>query len=169
VSREAGLLNALPVRDQSSLIGEIAGMLTESSLFNDFPAAELRSVARYFGCGKVGKGEVIFNEGDAGTFMCIINSGAVSVLKSDAEGNSIEIAVLRAGRVFGEMAALDGERRSAKCVAATHSVLLTLSKDSLDKMLLEVPKNAAKVIRAVAVSLSRRLRMADGKLVDYQF
>jgi len=143
-------------------------MLMECSLFNDFPSAELRSVARHFGSSKVGKGEVIFNEGDAGTFMCIVNSGDVSVLKSDSEGNRIEIAVLRHGRVFGEMAALDGERRSATCVAATGCTLLTLSKNSLDKMSLEVPKIAAKVIRAVAVSLSRRLRMADGRLVDHQ-
>lgn len=156
------------MHEHSSLVGEIAEMLMECSLFNDFPSAELRSVARHFGSSKVGKGEVIFNEGDAGTFMCIVNSGDVSVLKSDSEGNRIEIAVLRNGRVFGEMAALDGERRSATCVAATGCTLLTLSKNSLDKMSLEVPKIAAKVIRAVAVSLSRRLRMADGRLVDHQ-
>jgi CRP-like cAMP-binding protein len=152
----------------SSPVSEIANMLMECSLFNDFPAAELRSVARHFGSSKVDKGQVIFREGDAGTFMCIINSGDVSVLKSDSEGKMIEIAVLRNGRVFGEMAALDGERRSATCITAADCVLLTLSKDSLDKMLLELPKLAAKVIRSVAASLSRRLRMADGKLVDHQ-
>ena len=155
------------MNETSSLAGEIASMLLESNLFSDFPTAELRSVARYFGVSKVGKGEIIFDEGDAGTFMCIINSGDISVIKSDSEGNPIEIAVLRNGRVFGEMAALDGERRSASCIAAASCVLLTLSKDSLDKMLLDAPKTAARVIRAVAVSLSRRLRMADGKLVDH--
>jgi len=142
-------------------------MLMECSLFNNFPAAEIRPIARYFGSSKVERGETIFKEGDAGAFMCVINSGDVSVLKSDSEGRNVEIAVLRQGRVFGEMAALDGERRSASCIAATDCVLLTLSKDSLDKMLLETPKTAAKVIRVVAVSLSRRLRMADGKLIDY--
>jgi CRP/FNR family cyclic AMP-dependent transcriptional regulator len=156
------------MQEKSSLVGELAGMLMESGLFNDFPAAELQSAARYFGSGKIGKGGVIFSEGDAGTFMCIINSGNVSVLKSDSDGNAVEIATLRNGRVFGEMAALDGERRSATCVAATDSMLMTLSKDSLDKMLAETPKIAAKIIRALAVSLSRRLRMADGKLVDHQ-
>ena len=152
----------------SSLVSELADMLMECSLFNDFPAAELRSVAHHFGSSKVDEGGIIFNEGDAGTFMCIINVGDVSVLKSDSWGNKVEITVLRNGRVFGEMAVLDRERRSATCVAATNCVLLTLSKDSLDQMLLEIPKIAAKVIRTVAVSLSRRLRMADGKLVDHQ-
>ena len=98
--------------------------------------------------------------------MCIVNSGKVSVLKSNQDFEKVEIATLQAGRTFGEMAVLDGERRSATCVAATDCNLLTLSKDSLDRMLLDVPATAAKVVRAVAISLSRRLRMADGKLVD---
>ena len=153
--------------ENSSLVSEIADMLMECSLFNNFPAAEIRPIARYFGSNKVEQGQIIFKEGEPGAFMCVINSGDVSVLKSDSEGKNVEIAVLRQGRVFGEMAALDGERRSASCVAATDCVLLTLSKDSLDKMLLEAPKTAARVIRVVAVSLSRRLRMADGKLIDY--
>jgi CRP-like cAMP-binding protein len=153
--------------ETSSLLNAIADMLMECSMFNDFPPAEFRSVARYFGSSKVDQGQAIFKEGDAGTFMCVINSGDVSVRKSDSEGKKVEIAVLRQGRVFGEMAALDGERRSASCIAATDCVLLTLSKESLDKMLQEAPKTAAKVIRAVAISLSRRLRMADGQLVDH--
>lgn len=154
------------MNETSSLAGEIAGMLLESNLFSDFSTSDLRSVARYFGCSKMSAGEPIFKEGDAGGFMCIINSGNVSVIKQDSAGKNVEIAVLRNGRVFGEMAALDGERRSATCIAAADCVLLTLSKDSLDKMLVEAPKIAARVIRAVAISLSRRLRMADGQLVD---
>ncbi len=65
------------------------------------------------------------------------------------------------------MAVLDGERRSATCIAATECILLTLSKDSLDRMIFDVPAIASKVVRAVAVSLSRRLRMAVGQLVDH--
>ena len=154
--------------EKSSLVREIADMLMESSLFSDFSASELQSVARHFGCSPVEQGKAIFREGDEGAFMCIINAGEVAVLKSDSSGHKVELAVLRNGRVFGEMAALDGERRSATCVARTQCVLLTLSKDSLDRMLLEMPKTAAKVVRVIAVSLSRRLRMADGKLVDHQ-
>lgn len=140
----------------------------ESGPFSDFPAGELQSMARHFGASKVARGDTIFREGDSGTFMCIIDAGDVSVRKSDSGGKPVEIAVLRQGRVFGEMAALDGERRSATCVAASDCALLTLSKDALDKMLAEAPRIGAKVIRAVAISLSRRLRMADGKLVDHQ-
>jgi CRP/FNR family transcriptional regulator, cyclic AMP receptor protein len=154
--------------EQSSLVDEIREMLLNSTLLNNFPPAEILSAARYFSITEAGEGEIIFNEGDMGTFMCLIIEGTVSVQKSNFEGNSVELAHLGKDRTIGEMAVLDGERRSATCLAATDCTLLILSKDSLEKMILETPRIAAKVIRAIAVSLSRRLRMADGKLVDYQ-
>jgi len=152
--------------EKSILIEDIGEMLMECDLFHNFPAAEIMSAARYFSVNKIEKDEEIFKEGDDGTFMCIVNSGNVSVLKTNMDEETVEITTLRKGRAFGEMAVLDGERRSATCVAATDCTLLAFTKDSLDKMLTETPRTAAKVIRAVAVSLSKRLRMADGKLVD---
>ena len=151
----------------SSLIDEIRELLLNSTLLSNFPPAEILSAALYFSLNHVEKGVVIFKEGDMGTFMCLICEGNVSVQKSNQDEVNIELAKLPKGRTFGEMAVLDGERRSATCIAATDCTLLILSKDSLDKMLLETPRIAAKVIRAIAISLSRRLRMADGKLVDY--
>lgn len=154
--------------EQSSLVDEIRELLLNSTLLNNFPPAEILSAARYFSINHVEKDDVIFNEGDMGTFMCLITDGTVSVQKSNQDGESIELARLQKDRTIGEMAVLDGERRSATCFAATNCTLLILSKDSLEKMILETPRIAAKVIRAIAISLSRRLRMADGKLVDYQ-
>lgn len=152
--------------DNSALLDEISNMLMDCELFNNFPPAEVRSVARYFSISEMLAGEVVFHEGDIGSFMCIVIEGKVNVLKNSLEEKNVTLAVLQHGRTFGEMAVLDGERRSATCSAATDSTLLVLSRDSLDKMLIEAPRTAAKVVRTIAVSLSRRLRMADGKLVD---
>jgi hypothetical protein len=46
--------------------------------------------------------------------------------------------------------------------------LLNLGKDSLDKMLNDAPRIAAKIIRSIAVALSKRLRMVDGQLLSQQ-
>lgn len=152
--------------DKSLLLDEIRNALMESDVFKNFPAHDIQAAARYFGLSELEKGKTVFKEGDMGTFMCIVSSGDVSVLKSNLEGKDIVLAKLHEGRTFGEMALLDGERRSATCIAATDCVLLTLSQESLEKMLNEAPRTAANVIRAVAIALSKRLRMADGKLVD---
>lgn len=154
--------------EKSLLLNEIRELLIDCDLFKNFPPQDIQALARYFGLSELEQGESIFREGDAGTFMCIVGSGDISVLKSNLEGNRVTLATLHEGRTFGEMALLDGERRSATCIAATDCVLLTLSQDSLDKMLEEAPRTAANVIRAVAVALSKRLRMADGKLVDIE-
>ncbi|MBF7143563.1 MULTISPECIES: Crp/Fnr family transcriptional regulator [Pseudomonas] len=147
----------------ASLNNEIRIMLMDCGLFSQLHPDDCGVAAGYFSIVSMAQGTRVFEEGDAGTFMCIIHYGNVSVAKTDAEGNQVEIALLRKGRSFGEMAVLDGERRSATCTAATDCQLLSLGKDSLEKMMNEAPKVAAKVIRALAVALSKRLRMADGQ------
>lgn len=152
--------------EHSSLLDEIREMLLNSPLLTNFPPAEILSAARYFSLSHMDKDDVIFSEGDVGNFMCIIVEGKVSVQKINSDEINVELAHLPKGRTFGEMAVLDGERRSASCIAATDCTLLILSKTSLEKMLIETPTIAAKVIRAIAISISRRLRMVDGKMVD---
>lgn len=152
--------------DASHLIDAIRDLLLDCGLFDRLPPADVLAVAGYFSLNRIDGGTSIFHEGDAGTFMCILVQGTVSVRKTNVSGEEVEVTCLRRGRAFGEMAVLDGERRSASCVAASDSVLLTLGKDALDKMLQEAPRVAAQVVRAIAVSMSKRLRMADGQLVN---
>jgi CRP-like cAMP-binding protein len=154
--------------EKTYLNNEIRDMLMDCGLFNQLLPADFAAASGYFIITSIQPGEEIFHEGDAGTFMCIIHRGTVNVQKADNDDRPIQVASLRKGRAFGEMAVLDGERRSATCVAADNCVLLNLGKDSLDKMLNDAPKIAAKIIRALAVSMSKRLRMVDGQLLSQQ-
>ncbi|AGZ36459.1 cyclic nucleotide-binding domain-containing protein [Pseudomonas sp. SWI6] len=149
--------------DQTLLNTEIRDMLMDCGQFDNLQLSDFQAAAGYFSLTEIREGHTIFNEGDAGTFMCILHQGVVSVRKTDSTGAQVEIATLRKGRAFGEMAVLDGERRSASCIAASDCLLLTLGKDSLEKMLNEAPRIAARIIRALAVTLSKRLRMQDGQ------
>ena len=152
----------------SHLNREIRDMLMDCGLFDPLSPIDFQTAAGYFNIASVASGEAIFSEGDPGSFMSIIHLGTVSVQKLNPEGQPVEIAVLRRGRAFGEMAVLDGERRSASCIAATDCQLLNLGRDALEKMLDEAPRVAAKIIRALATSLSKRLRMVDGQLLAQQ-
>jgi CRP-like cAMP-binding protein len=152
----------------SALFDEITTMLAECDLFNYLPSFEIQAVARHFGVSRINADELIFQEGDNGTFMGIIYDGRVRVLKKNQYNQDVIMASLGKDRTFGEMAVLDGERRSASCIAEVDCVLLTLSKSAMDTMLEEQPRIGAKVLRSVAVSLSRRLRLAVGRLVDHE-
>jgi CRP-like cAMP-binding protein len=131
--------------------------------FDTLQPGDYLAAAGYFSLTTISEGQTIFSEGDAGTFMCILHRSMVSVHKTDVTGALVEIATLRKGRAFfGEMAVLDGERRSATCVAASDCQCPPW-RDSLEKMLMDAPGIAARIIRALAVALSRRLRMQDGQ------
>ncbi|MDP2806037.1 MAG: cyclic nucleotide-binding domain-containing protein [Gallionellaceae bacterium] len=150
----------------SALLDEISDMLINCPLFNHLQAADVKAIARHFGINNISKGETIFNEGDDGSFMCIVHEGRVSIVKSNQNGDPVIMGTEGPGRALGEMAVLDGERRSASCVAATDCVFLTLSREAMDTMLEDQPRVGAKILRAIAVSLSRRMRWTAGKLVD---
>lgn len=146
---------------------EISDMLIECNMFHHLSAVEHSGVAQYFGINNYSKGDAIFKEGDKGTFMCIVLEGRVSVIKTDKNNEAVVMGTEGVGRAFGEMAVLDGEPRSATCAAETSCVLLTLSKTALDSMLEEKPRTGAKILRAIAISLSRRMRSSAGRLVDH--
>ena len=159
-------MHRLPDKKEAAAAKRLGSMLLDCDLFSSFDRLEIEAIVPYFSLIEVEEGGVVFREGDPGTFMCIVISGKVSISKSRYDGTAVEIATLHEGRPFGEMAVLDGERRSATCIAATQCTLLALSKDALDSMILHTPAIAARVVRVVAVSLSKRLRLAEGQLVD---
>src|SRR3981081_224691 len=61
-------------------------------------------------------GEVICREGDPGGEFYGISPGAVSATCAGPEGEK-EVARLSPGAFFGEMAVLNGDRRTATCTA----------------------------------------------------
>ncbi|MHB1206997.1 MAG: cyclic nucleotide-binding domain-containing protein, partial [Rhodospirillaceae bacterium] len=65
------------------------------------------------------KDKVIFREGHDGTDAFVLESGKVGVFKN-IDGKAVRLAVLEKGAMFGEMAAITGERRSATTIALEH-------------------------------------------------
>jgi CRP-like cAMP-binding protein/SAM-dependent methyltransferase len=64
------------------------------------------------------------------------------------------------GGVVGEMSFLEGQPASATVQAVESSLLLTLSRSTLNARLTDDPAFASRIYRAFARSLSRRLRLA---------
>ena len=77
------------------------------------------------------KGATIFFEGDPGDAMFIVESGSIGIVKA-VEGESIRLATLGDGELFGEMAIIDGANRMASAVAEEDSVLLRIPRQTLE-------------------------------------
>lgn len=145
---------------------KIADLLDELELFRDFSFQELEIIAPYLRLEAVPEGTVIFNEGDPGTYMLILVNGSISIYKGGEHGRQL-LSLETRGRIVGEMAMLDQERRSATCIAATACELLTLSGDNLTLLAAERPVIAYRFMFCLARLLSRRLRRTSGMMADF--
>ena len=61
------------------------------------------------------KNSMIVLEEEYGDVVFIVKSGTVKITRVNDEGKEVILALMGAGEFFGELAALDGEARSATC------------------------------------------------------
>ena len=96
------------------------------------------------------KGEAILRRGTLGESMFVVHSGMVTVRLPDADATGWQqVAQLGPGSVFGEMALLTGEVRTADVVAATDAAILEIGKDSLQPILHGHPDLAEAISKKV--------------------
>jgi len=104
-------------------------------------------------------GEIVFNEGEVGETMFIIQEGEVRIHKR-VRDRETTLAVLKAGDFFGEMAIIDQEPRSASATAASAAKIIVLSKDIFESQI----KTNPKIIMSILKKMSERLRQADRQI-----
>src|SRR6266550_6165613 len=100
---------------------------------------------------------VLFHAGDAGDAMYLIEHGKVRICVQAKDGHEVTLATLGRGDFFGEMALLDGERRSADAVVAEDSRLALLSREHFLSFVRSSPDVALELLTALA----NRLRHTD--------
>jgi CRP-like cAMP-binding protein len=104
-------------------------------------------------------GERIFNQGDLGTEMFIIQEGEVDIVKHIGPESHV-LSHLEKGDFFGEMALLEALPRTADAVAKTDVKVVAINGSRFDEMLRKNPEVAVRIIR----KYSQRLREANALL-----
>src|SRR5690242_6538289 len=102
-------------------------------------------------------GSILFQAGDAGDSMYLIEDGKVQISMRSSDGEDLILAVLGPGDFFGEMALIDGNPRSANASVVEHSRLAILSRPHFLSFLSSSPNVAIEMLTA----LTRRLRRTD--------
>ncbi len=97
-------------------------------------------------------GEIIFDEGDEGTDLYIVQSGEVRISRAGINGPRV-IAQMMPGDFFGEMSVVLGEARTARAVAVGATELLELDGETLEGMCIERPEIAIRMIQRLATRL----------------
>jgi len=103
------------------------------------------------------QGSQIFKENDEGTEMFIIIQGVVEIRKATGSSSSKVLTTLQKGDMFGEMAIIEKQPRSASAVAVQPTRVLVLNEKLYDSMIGTNPDFARKMNKV----LSERIRRAD--------
>jgi ABC-type transporter Mla MlaB component len=139
--------------------------LERIDLLDDLSAAEMSELRPLLKPREFATGDAICREGDPGDRLWLLAKGSVSVrLNVDDRRGSRRIASLGRGTVVGEMALIDGNRRSASIVADEAVVCYELSTGDFDRLQRDRPGIAAKIMRNTARELARRLRRTSEDL-----
>ncbi|MBE7551113.1 MAG: cyclic nucleotide-binding domain-containing protein [Anaerolineales bacterium] len=140
------LRSSLTAADQAHALT----ILKRIPLFKDLPKEALGDVARLLLLRHIPTGETVFNQGDPGEAMYIVDSGTIEAI-SESPGKSRELV----GRFvdsdfFGETVLLTGKTRSFTAYATTPTNLWGLYRTDFDHLLVKYPQ--------LSVALSRALR-----------
>ena len=100
-------------------------------------------------------GTVIFRQGDPGDEMYVVQEGQVEIRLGDEV-----VETLGPGEIFGELALIDDQPRSATAVAVTASRLAAVPEARFHFMVQQTPRFALQVMRVMAERLRRATAQA---------
>jgi CRP/FNR family cyclic AMP-dependent transcriptional regulator len=121
---------------------------------DDHAATELRALLTV---EDIPSGQQLFHKGDGGDAMYLIESGRIRISITDQDAQEVTLADLAQGDFFGEMALIDGRKRSADARVVEDTRLAILSRPSFLTFVRANPDVALEMLSA----LSERLRRTD--------
>ena len=131
--------------------------LKSTWLFSECSARELRSIARAADEVTVPEGRVLVDEGTIGREFYLIIKGTASVKRKGKQ-----VATLKAGQHFGELALLDRRPRNATVTSTSEMDVMVLGQRQFNGLLDAIPSLSRKLLAAMA----GRVREQDRKAVQ---
>jgi CRP-like cAMP-binding protein len=134
-------------------------------LFGKLSTGEIDSLIGYTRVEQYPAGREIFAKGSPGQSLMAVLRGSVKISSLSSDGKEVVFRIISAGEIFGEIAALDGEERSADAAAMTDCELLVLHRRDFLRML----ENRADLCMILLRTLCRSLRRTSEQVEDVSF
>jgi CRP/FNR family transcriptional regulator, cyclic AMP receptor protein len=149
---------------------EIIKSLSKVDLFKDFSENKdaLAKIAQVCKHRSVRKGIPIIKEGEKGDELFILIEGDVEIINKTLQDEEYTVVTLKGetgGRVFGDLALLDSDKRSATVKTVTNCELLVISRNDFMRFGNENPELGLKITRLIAQKLSERLRKSNKDII----
>ena len=118
---------------------DLTDILSAIPIFSFLGRTEIAAVQSLFVESTHQKGEFICREGEEGNTFHIILDGELEVVAGEGDTRRV-LAILKKGDFFGEMALLQGGKRTASVVAGRRAQLVTLDRTAFNSLFLKNPK-----------------------------
>lgn len=126
------------------------------------PLEIIRTLATAASCHRYTAGALIFNEGDPGAGLFLIEEGTIKICRYSKEGREQTLGLFNRGDTFNDVAALDGGPNPATAIAFTDAVLWRITRPHLQQIVQRYPALAWALIESIA----RRTRHLVGLVQD---
>jgi CRP-like cAMP-binding protein len=126
-------------------------------LFSELPGEVFTPLVRALNVLRLEDRAMVIREGEPGVAFYLVASGQVRVFATDSLGRELERTRLYEGSLFGEMALLTQQPRTASVQVVDEADILELSRDNLAELTTEVPALAAALDRFARERLLKNL------------
>jgi CRP-like cAMP-binding protein len=140
-------------------------ILRNHPLFGQLGADALNRLGSYAHTKSVRLGTTIFEKGDPGTSLFAVLSGTVKISNRSTDGKDAVLNMIAAGGIFGEIALLDGQPRTADAFAVSDCQLMVIDRRDFVPLISQNPEIALKLIEV----LCSRIRRTSEQVEDMTF
>jgi CRP-like cAMP-binding protein len=130
-------------------------LFRKAPLFSELNDSELDAIVALASSSNVPKKSIVVQEGEIGNALFVILNGSVKISYYASDGREVVLSLLHGGSIFGEMSLLDKQPRSATVSTLEDSRLAQIRKADFERLLLDQPQIALKLLTEVVSRLRR--------------
>jgi CRP-like cAMP-binding protein len=128
-------------------------VLRKHPIFCDLEPEALDQLCRYAKHTTLKRGTTIVSRGDPANSLIAVISGTVKISVSSADGRTAILNLIGPGEIFGEVAVLDGQARTADATANTNCEIYVIDRRDFIPFVKSQPALAMKFIELLCTRL----------------
>ena len=142
---------------------ELAASFAANALFTDLQPAVLQTICQRIKILTLAPDEILFEENEPGDCLYLILRGSIKISKRGRGGKQETLAYLPANDYFGEMALVDGGKRSAQATAVGETIVGRVDHPTWDLLLHLAPQQ---ILTNFTRSVTQRLRQNNQHFIE---
>lgn len=137
-------------------------ILERNALFRGLPTPAIQKISALAIRRSYKDGAIVFSQGEPGDALYGVITGKIRISASARDGKEMFLNVMRPGDTFGEIALLDGNKRTATASATAPSELMIITREHFLALLQREPTLAIQLLQL----LCQRIRWISGWAED---